>query len=58
MLKRIIQDGFHSFSHISYILDYSSINPLSGQFKQETGLSMSEYKTMFQSDRKSLDKIV
>lgn len=57
-VKELIQDGSHSFSHIASILDYSSINHLSGQFKQETGLSMSEYKTMFQSDRKPLDKIV
>ncbi|MEO9484027.1 MAG: AraC family transcriptional regulator [Ekhidna sp.] len=57
-VKELIQDGSHSFSQIASILDYSSINHLSGQFKQETGLSMSEYKTMFQSDRKPLDKIV
>ncbi|MEP0986758.1 AraC family transcriptional regulator [Ekhidna sp.] len=57
-VKELIQDGSHSFSQIASILDYSSINHLSGQFKQETGLSMSEYKTMIQSDRKPLDKIV
>ncbi len=57
-VKELIQDGNHSFSQIANMLDYSSINHLSGQFKQETGLSMSEYKTMLQSDRKPLDKIV
>ena len=57
-VKEMIQDGTHSFSQIASLLDYSSINHLSGQFKQETGLSMSEYKSMFNRDRKPLDKIV
>ncbi|MEQ8473640.1 MAG: helix-turn-helix domain-containing protein [Marinoscillum sp.] len=57
-VKELIQDGTHSFSQIAFMLDYSSIHHLSGQFKQETGFSMSEYKTMVQSDRKPLDKIV
>ena len=57
-VKELIQDGSHSFSHIASILDYSSINHLSSQFKQETGFSMSDYKTMLQPNRKPLDKIV
>ncbi len=57
-VKEMIQDGTHSFSQIASVLDYSSINHLSGQFKQETGLSMSEYKSMVNRDRKPLDKIV
>jgi AraC-like DNA-binding protein len=57
-VKELIQDGSHSFSQIASMLDYSSINHLSGQFKQETGLSMTEYKSMTQSNRMPLDKIV
>lgn len=57
-VKELIQDNSYSFSQIAAMLDYSSINHLSGQFKQETGLSMSEYKSMINRDRKPLDKIV
>ncbi|MEP1033158.1 helix-turn-helix domain-containing protein [Ekhidna sp.] len=57
-VKELIQNDSHSFSQIAAMLDYSSINHLSGQFKQETGLSMSEYKSMVNRDRKPLDKIV
>jgi AraC-like DNA-binding protein len=57
-VKELIQDNSYSFSQIASMLDYSSINHLSGQFKQVTGLSMSEYKGLVQTDRKPLDKIV
>ena len=38
--------------------DYSHINHLSGQFKNETGMSMSAYKSQYKNFRNSLDKIV
>lgn len=57
-VKELIQDGSHSFSQIASILDYSSVNHLSTQFKSATGMSMSEYKQTMESDRNSLDKIV
>lgn len=57
-VKELIQDRSYSFSQISFMLDYSSINHLSGQFKHETGSSMSQYKALIQTDRKSLDQIV
>lgn len=57
-VRELIQVGSYTFSEIAYQLDYSSVNHLSAQFKATTGMSMSEYKRMVESDRKSLDKIV
>lgn len=56
--KELIQTGQLNFTQISYDLGYSSVNYLSNQFKQITGMSMSAYKKLSVWDRKSLDKIV
>jgi AraC-like DNA-binding protein len=57
-VKELIQENAYTFSQIASMLDYSSNNHLSGQFKQETGLNMSQYKALIKTDRKSLDQIV
>ncbi|MDX1828687.1 MAG: helix-turn-helix domain-containing protein [Lutibacter sp.] len=56
--KELIQAGQLNFTQISYDLGYSSVNYLSNQFKQITGMSMSTYKKLSIWNRKSLDKIV
>lgn len=56
--KELIQDNQHNFTEIGYLLDYSNVNHLSSQFKNETGMSLSEYKTEKGNDRKSLDRII
>jgi YesN/AraC family two-component response regulator len=56
--KELIQTGQLNFTQISYDLGYSSVNYLSNQFKQITGMSMSSYKKLSVWNRKSLDKIV
>ncbi len=56
--KELIQDGEWNFSEIAYDLGYSSVNHLSNQFRQTTGMSMSEYKKMSAWNRISLDKIL
>jgi len=56
--KELIQAGQLNFTQISYDLGYSSVNYLSKQFKQITGMSMSDYKKLSVWNRKSLDKIV
>jgi hypothetical protein len=56
--KELIQMNHLSFSEIAYTLGYKSSSHLARQFKNQTGLSMSEYKNLQNWDRKSLDQIV
>jgi len=56
--KELIETGQLNFTEISYDLGYSSVNYLSSQFKQITGMKMGEYKKLSHWDRKSLDKIL
>tara|TARA_R110002049_G_scaffold191337_1_gene360264 strand:+ start:26977 stop:27558 length:582 start_codon:yes stop_codon:yes gene_type:complete len=56
--KELIQLQQHTFSDIAYLLDYSSINHLSRQFKTITGLSMTDYKNSQIWERSFLDEII
>lgn len=56
-IKELIDSDEYSLSEISYIMDYSSIQHLSAQFKQITGLTPSEYKKSDHSMRRSIDKL-
>jgi len=56
--KELIQNKELNFTQISYDLDYSSVNYLSSQFKQITGMKMGDYKKLSHLERKSLDKIL
>ena len=56
--KEFIQYDQLNFTGIAYELGYSSVNYLSNQFRQATGMSMSAYKKLSDWDRKPLDKIL
>ncbi|SNZ01361.1 helix-turn-helix domain-containing protein [Flagellimonas pacifica] len=56
--KELIQLQQHTFSDIAYLLDYSSVNHLSRQFKNITGLSMTDYKNSQIWERNFLDEII
>ncbi len=56
--KELIEDQDLNFSEIGQLLNYSNINHLSKQFKTETGMSLTMYKTQHKNDRKSLHRIV
>jgi AraC family transcriptional regulator len=56
--KELIEYDEMNFSEIAYELGYNSTNHLSGQFKQVTGMSMSEYKQLKDKSRSPLDKIL
>jgi len=56
--KELIQYNQLNFTEIAYELGYSSVNYLSNQFKQITGMSMSEHKKLSLWNRKPLDKIL
>ncbi len=57
-VKELIQLKQHSFSDIGYLLDYSSVNHLSRQFKAETGMSMTDYKNAEGWERNFYDEII
>ncbi len=56
--KELIQMQQHTFSDIAYILDYSSVNHLSRQFKNTEGMSMTDYKNSPLWERNFLDEII
>ena len=47
-----------SLKEISYQLEYSSVQYLSNQFKQTTGITPSEYKKLEKSERQTLDNLL
>ncbi len=46
-----------NFSQIAYRLGYKTLQHLSRQFKEVTGMTMSEYKKLKQSKRNGVDKV-
>lgn len=57
-VKELIQLKQHSFSDIGYLLDYSSVNHLSRQFKEVVGMSMTDYKNTGNWKRNFYDEII
>lgn len=57
-VKELIQSQEYNFTEISQLLDYNNMNYLSRQFKNETGMSLTEYKGLNESIRNSLDQII
>ncbi|MEH6408004.1 MAG: AraC family transcriptional regulator [Leeuwenhoekiella sp.] len=57
-VKEMIQDGEYNFTEISQLLDYSNVGHLSAQFKNDTGMSLTNYKALKENFRNSLDQII
>ena len=57
-VKELIHSQEYNFTEISQLLGYSNLGHLSGQFKTETGMSLTEYKAMGSTIRNSLNRIV
>ena len=57
-VKELIQLQQYTFSDIAYMLDYSSVNHLSRQFKNITGISMTDYKNAEGWERSFYDEII
>ncbi|MEQ9036438.1 MAG: AraC family transcriptional regulator [Gracilimonas sp.] len=55
--KERVEYGNLSFSEIAYQLGYKNLQHLSRQFKEITGMSMSDYQKLQNPERKALDKI-
>ncbi len=56
-IKELIDAGEYSFSEIAWMMDYSSVQHLSAQFRQITGLTPTEYRKSDHSLRKPIDKL-
>jgi AraC family transcriptional regulator len=56
-IKELIDQEELTLSEISFIMDYSSIQYLSNQFKHITGMTVSEYKESDRSSKRPIDQL-
>jgi AraC family transcriptional regulator len=56
-IKQLIDNEDFTLSEIAFMMDYSSVQYLSNQFRKITGMSVSEYKASDRSAKKPLDRI-
>jgi len=57
-IKELIDSEEFTLSEIAYMMDYSSVQYLSGQFKKETGLTVSEYKKGDRRERIAIEDLL
>lgn len=57
-VKELLINNEYSLSEIAYMLDYSSVQYLSNQFKKITGLTVSEFKQNPSSQRIPLEDLI
>ncbi len=56
-IKTLIESDEYTLSEIAYMMEYSSVQYLSNQFKKETGYSVSEYKMLEYKPKRYLEDI-
>lgn len=56
-IKDLIDSNDYTLSEIAYLMDYSSVQYLSNQFKKETGYSVSDYKNLTVKPRIAIENI-
>ncbi len=56
-IKELIDQDEMTLSEISYLMDYSSVQYLSNQFKKITGYSVTEYKNNSKSGKQYLEEL-
>lgn len=56
-IKELILQNEYTLSEIAFMMDYSSVQYLSGQFKKETGYTVTEYKRLGLNLKKPLEKL-
>jgi len=56
-IKHMIDEEEYSLSEIAYMMDYSSVQYLSNQFKKETGMSVTAYKQSDRNSKKALEEL-
>ncbi len=57
-IKELIDSDEFTLSEIAYMMDYSSVQYLSGQFKKETDVTVSDYKKGNKVDKKSVEDLL
>jgi len=56
-IKELIDQDEFTLSEIGYMMDYSSVQYLSNQFKHITGVTVSEYKQNNRALKKAIDEL-
>jgi len=56
-IKELIDQEELTLSEIAFMMDYSSVQYLSNQFKHMTGMTVSEYKESDRSSKRSIDQL-
>lgn len=56
-IKELIDQDEFTLSEIAYMMDYSSVQYLSNQFKHITGMTVSEYKESDRSSKRPIDNL-
>ncbi len=56
-IKELIDSEEFSLSEIAYMMDYSSVQYLSNQFKKETGMTVSDYKKIRIKNKHNIDEL-
>jgi AraC-like DNA-binding protein len=56
-IKELILQDEYTLSEIAYMMDYSSVQYLSNQFKKETGYSVTEYKKLGLNLKKPVENL-
>jgi AraC-like DNA-binding protein len=56
-IKELIDQEEFTLSEIAFMMDYSSVQYLSNQFKHMTGMTVSEYKESDRSSKRPLDRL-
>lgn len=56
-IKELIDQNEYTLSEIAFMMDYSSVQYLSNQFRKETGLSVTDYKKINFVLKKPVDKL-
>ena len=55
--KELIDQEELTLSEIAFIMDYNSVQYLSSQFKQSTGMTVSEYRESDRSTKRPIDQL-
>lgn len=56
-IKHLLDEEEYSLSEIAYMMDYSSVQYLSNQFRKITGITVSQYKSGSEITKKGIDRI-
>ena len=56
-IKELIDQDEFTLSEIAFMMDYSSVQYLSNQFKHTTGMTVSEYKESDRSSKRPIDQL-